>query len=128
MEFKNQQAIYLQIADHICEKILKQELPPNERIPSVREFAISVEVNPNTIMRTYGFLEEKGIIYKERGIGYFIANDAFNKTLELKKNVFFTQELPNIFKTMQLLGIKFSELENFSKKYKYLEDQNYENK
>lgn len=115
MEFNNQQSIYLQLADHICERILKKELQPNERIPSVREFAISVEVNPNTIMRTYAFLEEKGIIFKERGIGYFIAADAFAKTLEFKRHIFLQNDLPNIFKTMKLLNIKFNELESLSK-------------
>ena len=68
MEFKAQRAIYLQIADHVCEKILKKILQENDRIPSVREFAVSIEVNPNTIVRTYAYLEEQGIIYKQRGI------------------------------------------------------------
>lgn len=125
MEFKNQQPIYLQIADLICEKVLKKELQANERVPSVRELAISIEVNPNTVMRTYAFLEEKEIIYKERGIGYFISKDAFTKTLVLKKNLFLTQELPGVFKTMQLLGIKMNELENLAKKH--LEELPHEN-
>ena len=110
MEFKNQRAIYLQIADYICEQILRKELKEEERMPSVREFSISAEVNPNTVVRTYAYLEEKGIIYKQRGIGYFVATEAFQKTVQLKKDIFLTQDLPHLFKTMGLLDITFGEL------------------
>jgi len=115
MEFKAQHAIYLQIADHICEKILKKELAEEERIPSVREFAVSVEVNPNTVVRAYTYLEEKGIIYKQRGIGYFVVKDAFHRTLQLKKEAFLKQEWPYVRKMMDLLEIKFEELERGSR-------------
>ncbi|HEV7378757.1 MAG TPA: GntR family transcriptional regulator, partial [Dyadobacter sp.] len=56
MEFKDKQSIYLQIADYICEQILLAKWPPGERIPSVRDLASTLEVNPNTVMRTYDFL------------------------------------------------------------------------
>ena len=116
MEFRNQQAIYLQIADHICEKILQKELSEDERILSVREFAVSIEVNPNTVVRTYAYLEEKGIIYKQRGIGYFVAKMAYEKTLQLKKDIFLCEEWPYVRKTMGLLGISFRDLKDLDKK------------
>ena len=53
MEFGKDQAIYLQIADLICENILSGEWAAETKIPSVRELAINLEVNPNTVMRTY---------------------------------------------------------------------------
>jgi GntR family transcriptional regulator len=110
MEFENNQAIYLQIADYICEKILCQEWPVGERIPSVREMAISVAVNPNTVMRTYTYLEDAGIISMRRGIGYFLSQDAYVKTLKLKKAVFLKQEVPRFLKKAKLLNINFQEL------------------
>ena len=73
MEFRETQSIYLQIADYVCEKILLKEWPPGERIPSVRELAIQLEVNPNTVMRTYEFLQNESIIFNQRGIGFFAA-------------------------------------------------------
>lgn len=121
MEFKSHRAIYLQIADAMGEQILKHELKEEERIPSVREFSINTEVNPNTVSRTYVYLEEKGIIYKERGIGYFVSKNAYQKTLELKKETFLKQDLPAVFKAMDLLGIKFGELK------KLYEENNHEN-
>ena len=63
MEFKDKQSIYLQIADYICEQILLGKWPPGERIPSVRELAGLMEVNPNTVMRTFDFLQNKEIIF-----------------------------------------------------------------
>ena len=89
MEFHEQRAIYLQIGDYVCEKILRKEWLAEEKIPSVRELAVDLEVNPNTIVRTYGYLEGKEIIVKQRGIGYFVAKNGYEKALQLKKEYFF---------------------------------------
>jgi DNA-binding transcriptional regulator YhcF (GntR family) len=112
MEFKENKSIYLQIADDFCEKILKKEFLENDRIPSVRDYAINYEVNPNTVLRTYNFLQEKNIIFNKRGIGYFIAEGAYNKTLETKKQEFVKTEIPKLFKTIQLLNISINEIIN----------------
>lgn len=82
MEFNSNKAIYLQISDIICEKILSGELKADDRIPSVREYGASIGVNPNTVMRTYEKLTNEGIIYNKRGIGYFICAEAKDIVLE----------------------------------------------
>ena len=110
MEFKERQAIYLQIGEHICENILRKIWKEGEKIPSVREMAVNIEVNPNTVMRTYGYLQDMGIIFNRRGIGYFVSEDAYEKTRDLKKNNFINHELPDIFNTMELLKITFDDL------------------
>jgi GntR family transcriptional regulator len=110
MEFRENQAIYLQIADLFCENILLKKWNTDEKIPSVREIAVEVEVNPNTAMRTYTYLQDKGIIYNKRGIGFFVSEDGFDKSLELKKEKFYNQELPLFFKTIELLGISLEEI------------------
>ena len=53
MEFDQHKPIYLQIADAICERILTGQWPEGDRIPSVRECGVSLEVNPNTVARSY---------------------------------------------------------------------------
>jgi DNA-binding transcriptional regulator YhcF (GntR family) len=113
MEFRDSQAIYLQIADYVCESILQKKWKAEDRIPSVRELAVNMEVNPNTVMRTFNYLQDKGIIYNKRGIGYFISKNGFMQTLELKKEVFLKEEMPQFIKTMKLLGIKVSDLEKY---------------
>jgi DNA-binding transcriptional regulator YhcF (GntR family) len=70
MDFKNYKAIYLQIADRICDEILLGTYGEEERIPSVREYASVVEVNANTAMRAFDYLQSLQVIYNKRGIGY----------------------------------------------------------
>jgi len=59
MNFKNQKAIYMQIADHVIENILAQNINGGDRMQSVREMAESVQVNPNTVMRSYSYLQDE---------------------------------------------------------------------
>jgi DNA-binding transcriptional regulator YhcF (GntR family) len=111
MEFGDNNAIYLQIADHFCENILLQKWNAGDRIPSVREMAVSIEVNPNTVLRTYNYLQEKGIIYNKRGIGYFVSDDGLEKTLQLRKVDFIGKELTKFFRSMNLLNITLDDLQ-----------------
>jgi GntR family transcriptional regulator len=110
MEFHKKDPIFLQIVEMICEKILTRTLVEGDKIPSVRELAVSIEVNPNTVMRSYAYLQDKGIIQNKRGIGYFVAEHAYDDTLELIKSSFIKNDLPLFFKAIKLLGIDFKEL------------------
>lgn len=117
MKFKESKSIYLQIADRIMDEILQNIYKEEERIPSVREYAASVEVNANTMMRTYEYLQGQEIIYNKRGIGYFVEKDAVNKILTLRKDSFMNEELPEMFRTMKILGISASEITALFKQY-----------
>ena len=110
MDFKNEKAIYLQIADHICEAIMRKEMNAGEKIPSIREMAMNLEVNPNTVTRTYAYLEEQGIVSIQRGVGYFVASEALPIILTLKKQAFFNEDLPALFRMMELLGIEMKDV------------------
>lgn len=110
MEFNNNQAIYLQIADMICEKILLQQFRQDERILSVREMAVQLEVNPNTVMRTYDFLQGLEIITNKRGIGYYVSSDGIQKATDFRRSAFLQKEMPQFFKTASLLNINVEEL------------------
>ncbi|GAA3946373.1 GntR family transcriptional regulator [Chitinophaga oryziterrae] len=118
MEFKESQAIYLQIADHLCEQILLDKWKPDDRIPSVRELAVQLEVNPNTVMRTCEYLQQYDIIYNKRGIGYFVSENASKKIIQLKKERFLANELPQFFRNMYLLDMELDELKPHYEKYK----------
>ena len=117
MKFNRHKAIYLQIGDHICEGILEGRWAVDEKLPSVREMAMTVEVNPNTVMRTYAELQNQAIIYNQRGIGFFVAPEARQNILAIKKEVFLKDELPEIFKTLGLLDISFDELQQLYRAY-----------
>ncbi|WP_347159509.1 GntR family transcriptional regulator [Pontibacter chitinilyticus] len=114
MDFKENQAIYLQIANRFFENILQKKWDSGDKIPSIRDMAVEFEVNPNTTMRTFNYLQDKGIIYNKRGIGYFLADDGFQKTIALKREQFLEEELPVFFRNMQLLGISLDDLKRYA--------------
>lgn len=112
MEFKDKQSIYIQIADYVCEQILLGQWPLGERIPSVRDLAATLEVNPNTVVRTYDFLQGKDIIVNQRGIGYSATDNAQELIKAYLKERFLDSELPDFFKTMYLLDISVADLQS----------------
>ena len=118
MQFRESIAIYLQIADYICERILLKQWKSGERIPAVRELAVQLEVNPNTVMRTFEFLQGQNIIYNQRGIGYFVSPDAIKNTTRYRKTEFIEKELPNIFRSIYMLGMDIDELKPRYEKFK----------
>src|ERR1700722_8300711 len=118
MEFRETQSIYLQIADFVCEKFLLKEWPPGGRIPSVRELAVELEVNPNTVMRTYEFLQQEQVIFNQRGVGYFSAADAIQKATGYFRTAFIEKDLPQLFRSLYLLGMDPDELKPRYERYK----------
>lgn len=118
MEFKDNEAIYLQIAGYVCDHILLGKWPAEEKIPSVRELAVSLEVNPNTVMRTYELLQNQELIYNKRGIGFFVAFNAADKIKTMRKERFLQQDLPAFFKSISLLEIDMDEIEQRYIEYK----------
>lgn len=112
MDFDNGKPIYLQIVDFFYENILMKRWKEGERIPSVREVAMMVEVNPNTAIRAFNHLQDLEVIYNKRGIGYFVSEDGYTKVLAIKKKEFMEHMLPEVFKKMNLLNISFDDLKN----------------
>ncbi len=110
MEFKNAKGIFLQIADSISEKVIGGLYPPGEKIPSVRDLASEMGVNPNTVMRTYTELQTRGIIDNKRGIGFYVSIEAVQIIREWKRMEFFDTDLPLIVRQTKMLGISFEEL------------------
>ncbi|HRG08151.1 MAG TPA: GntR family transcriptional regulator [Cyclobacteriaceae bacterium] len=110
MQFQEGKSIFLQIADSITEKVVSGEFPAGEKIPSVRELASAMGVNPNTVMRTYSELQAMNIIENQRGIGYFVNPEAKKIILKDKKEEFFNKVLPEFLKQAGLLGISADDL------------------
>jgi len=117
MNFKESKAIYLQIADRICDEILLEHYKEEERIPSVREYAALVEVNANTAMRTFEYLQSMDIIFNKRGIGYFVSPGATKLILSLRRETFLKEEIGYFFKQLYTLNISIGEIEKMYKEY-----------
>jgi|SRR5690554_3714782 len=122
MEFKNNEAIYLQIADYVSEHILLGRWLPDEKILSVRELAATLEVNPNTVMRSYEQLQQSEVIYNKRGMGFFVAKDAVVRIKKDQKSRFLKHELPSFFRSIYLLDISMDEIKE---KYTEYKNENY---
>ena len=111
MEFREKQSIYLQIAEYVCEQILLKQWLLNDKILSIRDLAVSLEVNPNTVQRTYDFLQQREIIENKRGVGFFVTANAEEKILAFRREQFLQNELPVFFRNMYLLKMDMAELQ-----------------
>lgn len=110
MEFREKQAIYLQIAEYVCEQILLNKWQLGDKILSIRDLAVAMEVNPNTVQRAYDFLQQREIITNRRGIGYFAMADAHERILAFRREQFVQYELPVFFRNVYLLKMDFKEM------------------
>jgi GntR family transcriptional regulator len=122
MEFREKQAIYLQIAEYVCEQILRKQWQLGSKIISIRDLAVIMEVNPNTVQRAYDFLQQRNIITNKRGIGYFIEEDAVDRVISFKKEQFIENELPVFFRSIYLLKMP---LDDLKARYEGFIDQNF---
>lgn len=118
MEFKGNNAIYLQIAERLCDEMLANAWLPGDRLPSVRELAVKIEVNPNTVVRSFNYLEQHYILFKKRGIGYFISEKAVSHIIKRRKQDFKIRQAPAFFSTMSQLGLEVDDLIPLFKAYK----------
>lgn len=114
---ENNKAIYLQIAERIYDDIQAGNIRPGDRLPSVRDYAVLVQVNPNTVMRTYETLTREEIIVNRRGIGFFLTEEAPEKVRNIRIAGLKENDLPEIFRRLSLLGITPDELTDAYKKY-----------
>ena len=110
MTFTNDKAIYLQMADRLCDEILAGTYKEDDRIPSVREYAVLLQVNTNTAVKAYDELARANIIYNKRGLGYFVTSGAKKQILKERKQEFMKERLPELFRQMRLLGIGIEEV------------------
>ncbi|MCE8165464.1 GntR family transcriptional regulator [Porphyromonas gingivalis] len=106
------QSIFLQISDTIKDRILSGEYSADERVPSVRELAEQMEVNPNTAMRAVERLQMEGMIYNKRGLGYFVCPNAREEILASRRKKFVEEVVPALFSEMKLLGIGLDTLQS----------------
>ncbi len=119
MEFKRPKSIYQQIADSVTGRIASGEWSAGERIPSVRDMAVSLGVNPNTVVRSYQHLLDEGLIENRRGLGYFVASNALAVIEETVRRQFIEKELPQVFGKMKRLGV---DMVSFQKLYMAYEE------
>lgn len=119
--FQSSQPIYSQLADRIKRQILRGELKPGEKLPSVREMAVQTNVNPNTVQRTYRELEGMNIVETRRGQGTFVTENAaiLNELREQMK----VQEISAFVKGMREMGYTNEEIKQGLEDFLHIEGE-----
>lgn len=113
--FHSSHPIYSQLVDRINRKILRGELKPGDKLPSVREMAIQSNVNPNTVQRTYRELEGMNIVETRRGQGTFVTE--INETLNEMRDRLKQEEISKFVEGMHEMGYSNEEIQAGLKTY-----------
>lgn len=112
--FDNERPIYIQLVEQIEKAIISGKLKPGERLLSVREFAIELKVNPNTMQKALAELEERKLIYTERTNGKFVTQDT---ELLIKCREKYARDLKlNFFSEMEEIGFSKEDVLEYLKK------------
>lgn len=105
--FDNERPIYIQLVELIRIKIVSGEFQRGQKIPSVRELALAMKVNPNTMQKALVELEDEKLIYTERTNGKYVTED--EKLIEKVKNELAREKVENYINSMNSIGISFDE-------------------
>ncbi|KKO51373.1 GntR family transcriptional regulator [Paenibacillus sp. DMB20] len=104
IEFDNNLPIYLQIMNYIKREIITGKLQPGDKIPSVRELASELQINPNTVQRTFQELEREEIVETRRGLGRYVTSEG-SKIMTIKKEMA-GELIDNFIRGMRELGFR----------------------
>lgn len=109
--------IYIRLADQICDRILLDEYRKLERIPSVREYAVSQQVNPATAARAFEILERQGVIFNKRGLGFFVAESSVEIIRKMRLDTLLGEESELFFSRLAVLEVTPEQLREMYSKY-----------
>lgn len=105
--FDNEKPIYIQLVELIRKEIVSGKLKVGERLPSVRELALTARVNPNTMQKALVELENEGLVYTERTNGKFVTND--RELIERMKQELAEEKVKDFLNDMKNIGITYEE-------------------
>lgn len=110
MEFTQDKPIFQQVAEFIENQILDGLLLPDEQTPSTNEFQKIYEINPATARKGLNILVDEGIIYKKRGMGMYVSENAKEIILNKRQEEFFNTHIPQIIKELKRINITLAQL------------------
>lgn len=111
IDYKDRRPIYEQIVSSIEDLAVRGVLESDSQLPSVRQLAVELSINPNTIQRAYSQLEKTGVIYSVKGKGNFVAADP--KRLWEEKMEQILQEMEKLLRQALALGVGRERMENW---------------
>lgn len=111
-QWNETQPIFLQIRQRIVALILNGTIAEGDAVPSIRQIATDLQVNPLTVTKAYQSLVDSGIVEKKRGLGMYVTEGARAALLEQERQAFLTEEWPRILERIEALGLTPEDLMN----------------
>lgn len=108
--FDGREPIYIQIAESIRGEILSGALEEGDQVMSTTQYATTYRINPATAAKAFAELVEEGVLYKQRGVGMFVADGAAAALRSQRRMSFFAERLAPVLREAALLGITASEI------------------
>lgn len=108
--FDGAEPIYLQIAEHLRHQVLTGALAEGDQVMSTTQFATTYRINPATAAKAFALLVDEGVVYKQRGVGMFVADGARERLRELRRGAFFTDHVDAVLAEARMLGISPDEV------------------
>lgn len=124
MEFNDNKNIFIQIGEWIMDQIIQGKLISGQRVPSVRELAEEMVVNRNTVNKTFTNLQDQGILENRRGMGYFVAPNADSTIRDIRKQIFFNEQLPQLVETAKQLQLSQEDFKPLLEQLKRIDNEN----
>lgn len=115
-DWTDDQPIYRQLKDKVVTAIMEGSLPEGEALPSVRNVAVDMQINPITASKAYQELVMDGLVEKKRGLGMFVVGGARDKLMQAERDRFIKEEWPRVLDTIRRLGLNAEELLKSSQK------------
>lgn len=110
MEFADNKPIFKQITDYCQQRILSGEWKPGERIPSTKDLAVNLAVNNRTVMKAYDEMNNDGVIFQKRGLGYYVSTDAIECIRRRLAEQFRNETIPELRRQMALAGLTVADI------------------
>ncbi len=104
-DWTDDQPIYRQLKDKVVTAIMEGSLREGEALPSVRNVAVEMQINPITASKAYQELVMDGLVEKKRGLGMFVVDGARDKLMEAERDRFLNEEWPRVMETIRRLGL-----------------------
>ncbi len=104
-DWTEDQPIYRQLKDKVVAAIVEGTMREGEALPSVRNVAVDLQINPITASKAYQELVMDGLVEKKRGLGMFVVEGARSKLVEAERDRFMNEEWPRVMETIQRLGL-----------------------
>ena len=109
INFEDERPIFQQVAEGIEEGILTGAYPEGGQVPSTTEISMVYKINPATALKGITRLVEEGIVYKQRGVGMFVAHGAVEQVREKRKSAFYDQHVLRLIREAKRLNLSLGE-------------------